>query len=345
MRNPARRIYDHHKNRKGSKTKKLTKLFILIVFLFIIGNLLVRLPSLFKNLNKPFDKIQSKLIQEGSINDEYRTNILLFSISSRDNLQDLALASFSPSKNAVSIIRIPISVQSYSIGTDEFVSLGAAYFAKPYVDSGFDSAYIISKETLAIPIDGYFVFREDRLEFDEKTVRKIKEKLYSPGFFFRFLSYKNYLDKHMNTNYSISKLWPLSWNFKEISAEKLKVSDLKEAAAGKQFKQSDTDNFLRGVILDNSIVNEASLVEVVGEATVSNLISRVVNNLGGSTINFGDDVHNYPETKVILGSDNSKIAKRVARFIGVEVEKGVVPSGADVQVVIGDDFGKIFFGR
>src|SRR3989344_8475374 len=127
MRNPARRIYNHHKNRKGSKTKKLTKLFILLVFLFIIGNLIVKLPSLFKNLNKPFEKIQSKLIQEGRINDEYRTNIILFSISNKNNLQDLALASFSPSKNALLIIRVPISVRTYSIGSDEFVSLGAAY--------------------------------------------------------------------------------------------------------------------------------------------------------------------------------------------------------------------------
>lgn len=356
MKNPAQRVYDQNTNHKssflkrenrGRKARRFVKLFFLIVFLFALGNLLIKLPSALRNINKPFDKIQSNKFNDGSINKDFRTNILLISLTSKESLQDLALASFNYNRNSLSIISIPISSKVYTAGEDLALSPGATYFAKPYFDSSFDSTFIVTKELLALPLDGYFVFDQGELEFTEDRVNQVKGRINYLGLIFKFFSYKSWLNNHLKTNYSISKLMSLSWAFKNIKGDKLQVLELKETVENKQFNIGEVDSVLRETILDSAIANEGAVVEVVngGEGNYPTfLIRRVINNLGASTISLGG-VDNSSETKVILGSDKNKVAARLAKFLAVKVEKGEVGSGADVKVIIGEDFDEIFYGK
>ena len=223
MKNPTRRIYDHQSNHSSSywnranakqKSQRLIKLFIAVVILFALGNLLVRLPGWVGNLNQPFGNIQTNIAVEGKVNGEYRTNILLISISDNNDLQDLALASFNSSKSTLTIIDIPIAPKTYLAGADQELSLAVAYFSKPYLNSEFDSLYLAVQETIALPIDGYFAFFVSNLEFSEDTIQETKNKL---GFFVLFknsLNYKSWLNSNLKTNYSVFSLSTLLLDFR-----------------------------------------------------------------------------------------------------------------------------------
>lgn len=351
MKSPARRIYDHQSNHKSSfwnranakqKSQGLIKLFVAIVILFALGNLLVRLPGWVSNLNQPFEKIQTDIAYSGVRNNQYRTNILLISVSEQNNLQDVVLASLSSSRESITFVTIPKAPKMYSTGLDQNMSLSAMYFSKPYNDSEFDSLYISVKELLALPIDGYFVFIENDLEFDENGIKSIHGKINSLRALPKLFSYKQWLNENMRTNYAIGSLWNLAWDFRKINDDKLHFVNLNDAVDNKQFSLGDIDTLLRENLVDTKISNEQAIVEVVGGNLA--LVSRVINNIGGSTLNFSNNSEES-ETKVILGSDKNRAAQRIARFMNVEVEKGEVESGADVKVVVSSQFEADFFSN
>ena len=351
MKKPAQRIYDYHTNHKSSfwkrrnrklRVKKFIGLFVVIIILFALGNIIIKIPSWIRSVNSPFEEVQTDIIDGGNINDSYRTNILLVSVSDKDDLQNLAIASFNSNRSSVKIINVPISAKVYLEGADEDLSIGAVYFAKPYFDSSFDSVFVAAKEFLAQPLDGYFVFNSNELEFTEREVSLVKEKLSSFTLILKFLSYKSWLNENMKTNYSTSNLVSLAWSLRQMNKDKIMVLDLRKEFGGKQLSLDGVDSLLREEILDNTIVNEGGLVEVVGGR--SGLVERLVNNLGASTINLSLEGEEA-ETKIILGSDKAKIAERLATFLGVKVEKNDIESGADVKVVLGRDFEGKFYGK
>lgn len=323
------------------KAKKLIGLFVILIVLIAFVNLIIRIPGWYQKINQPFGRIQSTIANDGDINDSFRTNILLLSLSERNSLQDLAIASFNSKRNSLTIVRIPISAKTYTANADLNATFSAIYFSKPYLSSDFDSLYIAAKESIALPLDGYFVFTSDDLKFTDEVVNQARGKLFSINFLFRFFSYKAWLNEHMKTNYSIAKLWSLSWDFKRISKDKLSVLDLKELA--------EVDNLLQESILDTNVANEGAVVEISASEDVPpgypiNLVDRVVNNLGASTINLGK-VDESSETKVVLDSDKNKVAERLAKFLSIKVEKEKIESGADVKVIVGEDFDRIFYGE
>jgi anionic cell wall polymer biosynthesis LytR-Cps2A-Psr (LCP) family protein len=351
MKKPAQRIYDHHTNNRSSfwrksnrklKVKRLIGLFVLIVILFALGNLVIKIPSWIRSVNSPFENVQTTVVGSGNVNDGYRTNILLISVSDKNNLKDLAVASFNSNRSSVKIIHVPTSAKVYLEGTDENLSLGGVYFAKPYRDSSFDSIFIVIKEFLAQPLDGYFVFSSNELEFTEGEVSSVKGKLDSFTLIPKFLGYKAWLNENMKTNYSISNLVSLAWSFRQMDKDKVVVLDLREEFGGKQLNLNELDSLLREEMLDNTIVNEGGVVEVTGGSR--GLVGRLVNNLGASTISLSSE-EAETETKVILGSDRAKIADRLASFLGVKVEKNEIESGADAKVVVGSDFEGKFYGK
>ena len=351
MKNPTRRIYDHQSNHSSSywnranakqKSQRLIKLFIAVIILFALGNLLVRLPGWVGNLNQPFGNIQTNIAVEGKVNGEYRTNILLISVSERNSLQDVALASLSSSRESVTFLRIPRSPKMYSSGVDQDMSLSAAYFSKPYRDSEFDSLYLSVKELLALPIDGYFVFVENDLKFDENGIRSIHGKINSFRVLPKFFSYKSWLNENMKTNYAVGSLWSLAWDFRKVNDDKLYFVNLDETVDSKQFSLSDIDSLLRENLVDTGISNEQAVIEIVGENIT--LVIRVINNIGGSTLNFSNNTEES-KTKVILGSDKNKAAQRIAGFLNVEVEKKEIESGADIKVVVSSQFEVDFYGQ
>ncbi len=348
----GQRVYDHHANNKSSfwrrenrrgKARRLLKLFILIIALFALVNFLVKIPGWFQNINRPFEEVQSDIVQGGAVNSEYRTNILLISVSDKNNLQDVALASFSAEKSTLSIIQIPITAKIYSTGSDQSLSLGATYFGKPYFDSDFDSIYIVSKELLALPLDGYFFFSSDRLDFGEETIQDIKHKLGSFGLFTSTLSYKSWLNENMKTNYSISAIFGLTWDIRQLNVDKLIFVPLSGVVDKKEFDTVDIDRILQKEIVDTEIANESGVVEISG-SSFRHLIKRVVSNLGASSVNIGSTA-NLPKTRVILDSNKNKIAERLAQFLKVKVEKETIESGADVKVIVGEDFEANFYGK
>lgn len=328
----------------GQRTKKLLRLFVLLVLLLATVNVVVKIPGWVSNINRPFEEIHSSIASRGEINSDFSTNILLISISSKNNLQDLALASFNSTRTSLTIVSIPIATKTYTSGDKFDISLAAIYFAKPYFDSDFDSLYVGVKEALALPIDGYFVFIQDDLVFSEETILDTKNRVFTLLFYPRILSIKSWLNNHMKTNYSVTSIWSLARSFKNVSKEKLHLLDLEEVVSEKRLVFSEVDKFVRDNILDNSISNEQALVEIEGEF-FTNQIGRVINNLGGSTINPSSGEEESSETKVLFSTDKNKIAKRLGKYLGVEVEKKDIESGVDVRVVVGKDFLEKFYGE
>ena len=348
---PARRIYDHQLNHKSSfwnrsnakqKSQGLIRLFIAIVILFALGNLLVRLPGWVSNLNQPFENIQTDIAYSGEINDQYRTNILLISVSEQNNLQDVVLASLSSSRESLTFVSIPKSPKMYATGLDQNISLSAMYFSKPYNDSEFDSLYLSVKELLALPLDGYFVIVENDLKFDEDGINAFHGKVNSLSIMPKLFSYKQWLNENMRTNYAIGSLWNLAWDFRKINDDKLYFVYLNEVVDNKQFSLDSIDTLLRENLVDTKISNDQAIVEVVGGNLA--LVRRVINNVGGSTLNFSNTAEESG-TRVILGSDKSRVAQRIAGFMNVEVEKGEIESGADVKVIVSSQFEAEFFSN
>jgi len=348
----SQRVYDHHANNKSSfwrrenrrsRAIRLLKLFVLIIVLFALINFLIKIPGWFQNINRPFEEIQTDYVQYGRVNNEFRTNILLISVSDKNNLQDVALASFSAEKSTLSIFQITTTAKIYSYGSDQSLSLGATYLGKPYFDSDFDSIYVVSMELLALPLDGYFFFSSDSLEFDEQTIQSIKHKLGSLGLFTNSLSYKSWLNENMETNYSISAIFGLALDVRQLNVDKLIFVPLSVVVDKKELNTSDVDKIIQKEIVDTEIAKESAVVEISGNS-FRHLVKRVVNNLGASIVNIGSTA-NIPKTRVILDSDKNKVAERLAQFLKVKVEKEKIESGADVRVIVGDDFEANFYGE
>ncbi|MEX0616881.1 MAG: LytR C-terminal domain-containing protein [Candidatus Woykebacteria bacterium] len=356
MREPRKIKFDHHANNRLSLWKrenkrlfvtKIIRLFLLSVLLLALVNLSLKIPSFIDNVNKPFEKIQSNIIKGSSVNDKYRTNIMIVSLSERDSLQDVVLASFSSNKKSLSILRVPVATKIYTFGSDQYISLGAAYFSKVYQDSSLDSLLSITKETLALPIDGYFVFNQTGLEFDDGQVKEVKNKIFSPSFFFGFLGLKKWLDTNMKTGYSVKEIANLSWSYKQMSPERIVFLDLEESAEDKKISFQKGDTLIKEQSLDSSIANEKGVVEIVHsteEEYFGQVVERLVNNLGASTVNLGK-VGKNSVTRVILGSNKNFVAERVAKFLNTEVEKEDLEGGVDVRVIIGEDFSEKFYGK
>ena len=230
----------------------------------------------------------------------------------------------------------------YSSGVEQNLSLSAIYFSKPYQDSEFDSIYLAAKELLALPIDGYFVFEEDNLKFDEEGIISTHNKINSIRVVPKFFSYKEWLNENMKTNYSIGALWKLARSFRGISGDKVYFVDLAEAVDEKRFVLARVDSLLRENLTEVAITNEQAIIEIVGENIL--LVRRVLNNIGGSTLNSSITTQES-ETKVILGSDKNKAAERIAGFLNVAVEKGEIESGTDIKVIISAEFEAEFYGN
>ncbi len=326
---------------KKRRVGKLIRLFFLAVILLALGNFLFRIPSWVGAINKPFEQIHSNLASNSRINNQSRTNILLLLLSDRDELKEAAIASFNPSRDNLSIIEVPVEAQVYS-GGGKFMSLKVAYSEKPYFNGGFDSTYTLLKELTALPIDGYFVFQGGEVSFSQGSIDATKKKMALPGFLFKFLSYRKWLDVHMKTDYSLTNIFRLAQSFKGLGEEKIQYFDLATAVgSNEQFDIQSVDNALKEAALDNNVSNENALVEINSNIGAS-LLARVVDNLGTSSLSFGGA---EPKTKVIAGSDKQRAAQRIADFLGVKLEMGKISSGADVKVILGDDFGKIFYGK
>ena len=349
----SKTIFDHRANNKSSfwkarnkrnKAKRLAKLFVVIVVAFALVNFVVKIPGWFQSINKPFDQIQTNLSLDGKDNSNIRTNILLVSISDNNDLQDLALASFNSSKSTLTIIDIPVSPKTYLVGAERELSLSAAYFSKPYLDSEFDSLYLAVQETIALPIDGYFAFFVSNLEFSEDTIQETKNKLGFFGLFKNSLNYKSWLNSNLKTNYSVFSLSNLLLDFRQINSTDIGFISVSEAVENKQFIFDKVDSVVRSSVLDNTIAREAAVVEITSGGSNYKLIKRLVNNLGASTINIGVSTKDR-ETRVVLNSDKEIIANRVAGFLNVKVEKGVDIGGSDVEVIIGSDFEDLFYGN
>lgn len=346
-------IFDHHANNKSSfwkrsnrknRTKRFAKVFIFIIIIFALVNFLIKIPGWFQNTNRPFEQIQTESALNGVVNSDIRTNILLVSISDSNNIQDLALASFNSDKSSLTIVNIPVSPKTYLAASDQNISLAATYFSKLYLDSEFDSLYIATQETLALPIDGYFAFFTNDFEFTEEKIEETKNNLSFFSLTTNLLGYKSWLNENMKTNYSVSSIFGLILELRQINKEKIVFVSLSEAIEDKHFIFSKVDNIIRDSMLDTAITKEAAVVEIVNGGYSSQLIKRLVNNLGASTLNIGLD-DQKKEIKVIQNSDKEILAKRLARFLEVNVEKGDNQGGSDVKVLIGSDFEANFYGK
>src|SRR3990170_9049161 len=91
--------------RRKNFASTVVKLGLLLIAVVIILVGVVRLPSLYIKVAKPFNSIKSEFYKGSNLTFENRTNILLANI--RDNkLSELAIASIEPGKKKVIVLKL-----------------------------------------------------------------------------------------------------------------------------------------------------------------------------------------------------------------------------------------------
>ena len=261
---------------------------------------------------------------------------MLITVDGREPIKDAALASID--KKRAFVVRIPLNKEFYSFGLGTNLSFAGSYFEKPVNENKLDSLVTLMQELFGYPIDGYLYLKWGSVSFDEQALSAFQKKLATISFFWKIPSYKSWLDARLYTNFSIGDIVSLVFKFRDIPPDRLEVISLL-GGKEKTLYRKDIDKVIGTSLLDNGLSNEAAAVEIKNSSKVegaSEMIKRLVEHVGGNAIVTGSV--NEKGTKVVLGNNKPLTATRLAAYLGVPVTRAKIESGADILLVIGDDY-------
>ncbi|MCL5411711.1 MAG: LytR C-terminal domain-containing protein [Patescibacteria group bacterium] len=332
-----------------------------LIALLVVGTLIWQVIS-FKNfLERPFQKLPGEISYRTNINFNSRVNLLLLSLSYDNKVKSLVIASYDGLNKGLDLFPIPSEVY-----LDAPHSLGPVTIASLYNRGNFQGnqgvKYLLKgvEEVLAIPLDGYLGvvnFSDDELEnvLSESSIKEADESLKDIFFFFNFLNYKSWGEKHLKTNLSLTNLIDLTWKVREVRYDRFKyyqTQDLflkKTTGANVEERVLDdikADPLLDTIFNDPVVVEERLTVEVKNGTEKSGLggeAARFITRLGAKVNHVGNADSKVKETLIYDYQGENQTVLRIRDALGVGKivrQKSEVVSKEDIQVILGEDYQK-----
>jgi hypothetical protein len=317
------------KNSPRSLRAKFWKWFFLIVLIFFIGNLFVQVPRLIGALRNPFPAAPASFANVARLDLERRSGLLLLNVDNDNRLIAAQVATYDPYGKNLAFVQIPTTV-SLNLPSEKD-NLASLY------QSSLDQVFWQTSNLLGTSLEGYLIFR-DAAPLDSEQIMKTRGELFSLHFFASAFALRSWLNEHLQTKLTTGQLLSLARVLKGTNPEKISFVDLGETALREGFDQERLQSRLKSAFVDSEIADEALSVQIKnasGVVGLGNSFKQIVTNLGGRVISvetLSDD-----KTRVVLYSEQTLLAQKMAAFLNVELARGEGEGEGDIVVVLGKD--------
>lgn len=339
------RIYDHQgfgkaarfsKDRKKKNLKNWVKLFFLGVLVLFAVFCITQIPGYVNKIRKPFKNIPGGFSNYSSLNNNYRTNILLVSFN-HQKLNELAIASLSPIDPKARIITLDTKV------------LGDLLIFEN--SSNFPTTLDILKsrtiKLLNYPIDSYVALNTDINWINQTSIEKLTDYAYSFSFFANILKNKDFLEYNLRTNLTINQIFALVNQVKALKPERfdfIKLAQIKDNSGNLDFQQ--IKNKLGVLLSDSKISDEGATAQIInasGVEGVGTLVKDIITNLGGNVIQVTSSDLQVEKSEVLAKDKKSFLGLRLSKILNQNLKNLTKDkNNIDIKVIIGKDFGKNF---
>ena len=312
---------------------KFIRLFLLIVFLFFVGNLFVQIPPLIKKIQRPFETYGKGFANSKKLDLSSRASLLLLNYDREGRLEQAWVATYEASGKQISFVIIPTEIP-ITTKLDRKLSL------RELIQEDFDRAFWEVATLVGSPLEGYVAF-SDSSRFSQESILSARKSVLSLGFFLTLSAQKSWLDGHLKTNLTLGDLFNVFRSFKAVSTEALNFVDLGESVTGSSFDNEKLTNQTKPIFIDSEVADEAASVKIINGSQVPGagaLFKRLVTNLGGRVV--GVDSQKSSATIIKVSTDKKKLATKISRFLDTKVEREKGEPTADVVIILGADLVK-----
>ncbi len=337
--NQGKRLAEEKSKKKAGQFFKVLVLFFLAIVLL---TLVVQIPSLLGKIQKPFSFIQSKFAIRGDINTQHRTNILLVGQVDK-KVTELGFISLEKGDRKVKLITIDPTVKI------ETLSQTSSFSKRAFTNGNLNIDRLEASLMLAVGyfFDGYIVVNDKINWINQASLEKLIDNFFSPGFFLKLGSSKDYLDRKMKTSITLDKATNLIWFSKGLTPERVTLVDLTKSIDSQgNFDSQSSANKIGLLLSDNNISKEEAAVEIENSSSVpgvGSILKAVVTNLGGNVLSVTKS-EELEKSRILVKNKDSLLAKRLETILGIKMEKISKNDSieGDIKLKIGNDFASFF---
>ena len=195
--------------------------------------------------------------------------------------------------------------------------------------------------------DGYIVVNDKINWINQASLEKLIDNFFSPGFFLKLGSSKDYLDRKMKTSITLDKATNLIWFSKGLTPERVTLVDLTKSIDSQgNFDSQSSANKIGLLLSDNNISKEEAAVEIENSSSVpgvGSILKAVVTNLGGNVLSVTKS-EELEKSRILVKNKDSLLAKRLETILGIKMEKISKNDSieGDIKLKIGNDFASFF---
>ncbi|MEX0621531.1 MAG: LytR C-terminal domain-containing protein [Candidatus Woykebacteria bacterium] len=322
-------IWEKQKSKK--KRARIIRLAIFIVILFVLVNLVIKLPGVYKDLNTPFPQLPRTEERNFSVDVSFRTNILLVSFEDENRLVDTAIATYEPVDKKLSVVFFDLGeLKKLRIKTNNV-----------FRNQGIDGLEQFVTSGLGVPIDGYLAFEDPTLRFDSKNTAAAVESMKSVVAPFKLISAKGDLNNTLKTDLTSGQLLKLVFVVRGANYSEDNNFSLTDRDTG-NLQTEKIDDLIAGLFFDQKVLQEGAAITIVNASQVigvGSTLGRYLTNLGANVVGIEAQESVSKETRLIVQNEKPEVTKRLESILKFKKERARDEDQfpGDIQIIIGRD--------
>lgn len=324
--NPNKRIPVWERVKRKKRRDRLIRLILIVLLLFAAVNLAIRVPALIKDFNQPFERLPGDKGFTRKLDLSFRSNFLLTSFNEKNKLSDLAVVSYEPVDEKITILHLDFE--------NNFALQRAARGILK--DNGIKGLTKYVSIGLAIPIDRYFSVNNSMIT--NQNLLNVKREIESLSAFLKTFSIKGTLEKNgFKTNASMKEIVDLFWKIRSSSFDENDLTSLEKI---KSLSSNEALSLTENLFLDRKILDEAASVAVLnssGEIGLEGVLVNYLTNIGVSVVEIGSSDEVVEKSFLVKNKERPAIEERLKTIFGFKEEKDGIEFSGDVLIVIGKD--------
>jgi hypothetical protein len=320
------------KAKKEKRRGRLIKIGLLFLLLIIAVNLLIRGPAIFKELRRPFDKLQNDNIRSVDIDFSFRANVLIITYSEHWGLTDIAIISYEPGDKRQSALLFNLE------GEANKPLRRAAQ--KIFREEGIGGLQRFISNSLGVPIDRYGAFAGEDLTFSTKQLLEVKKELESPAVFLKIFPTKQKLSKVLKTNVTSGDFWNIFWKARGAKFEEKDAIYLKESKEG-NLQSGEVTSQTNNLFLDRKVLEEGAALTIrnsSGKGGLGSTLEHYLTNLGATVVAVEAGEETQVKTLLVVRNSKPEVEKRLQSIINFkEKEAKAEEFSGDILIILGED--------
>lgn len=318
------------KTKREKKRGRIIRLLLLLTVLFIAINLAVKLPGIYRNLNRPFERFAGENAQTGPLDFSFRTNFLTISFE-KTRLVDVALASYEPTDKKLTVLL-------FELPKNKDLRLPAN---KVFRNGGVESLEKYISINLGAIIDRYIALEDPEVHFTPENFAGFQDHLKDVTTFFKVLSAKSYLNKTLKTNLTSREMVTIFWKLRGAGIDQNDALSLKNLGTT-NLQQEILVEVASNFFLDREVIKEAPSVTIRNSSGVWSLganLAKYLTNLGTTLVSIETSDEEIPESTLVIRNKKKQIETRIVDLI--ELKKRKIKEddrfSGDLLIILGKD--------